>query len=90
MLIDQKRLVFNLKFDILAEKQPTVDIVGFAFKGQKMWEKSSEWNITSANTTSHVRVLVGRGTTKLVLQTKTIARQASNIETDDKMEGEKK
>lgn len=64
MLIDKKRLNLNVNFMLLAEKQPEVEITGFCFRGQKLWEKSSEWNLTSANTTSH---------------TKTVARQASDI-----------
>ncbi|CAO4369291.1 unnamed protein product [Caenorhabditis nigoni] len=64
MLIDKKRLHLNVNFMLLAEKQPEVEITGFCFKGQKLWEKSSEWNLSSANTTSH---------------TKTVARQASDI-----------
>ncbi|KAF1762353.1 hypothetical protein GCK72_010615 [Caenorhabditis remanei] len=71
MMIDKKRLVLNVNFMLLAEKQPEVEIIGFSFKGNKLWEKSSEWNLSSANTTSH---------------TKTIARQASNILEDGKEE----
>lgn len=73
MLIDKKRLVLNVNFMLLAEKHPEVEILGFTFKGQKLWEKSSEWNLTSANTTSH---------------TKTIARQASNILGDEEKKDE--
>ncbi|UMM22503.1 hypothetical protein L5515_003683 [Caenorhabditis briggsae] len=69
MLIDKKRLHLNVNFILLAEKQPEVEITGFCFKGQKLWEKSSEWNLSSANTTSH---------------TKTVARQASDILGDGK------
>ncbi|KAF1762253.1 hypothetical protein GCK72_010515 [Caenorhabditis remanei] len=75
MMIDKKRLVLNVNFMLLAEKQPEVEIIGFSFKGNKLWEKSSEWNLSSANTTSH---------------TKTIARQASNILEDGKTQEEKK
>lgn len=71
LLIDKKRLVLNVNFMLLAEKQPEVEITGFCFKGQKLWEKSSEWNLSSANTTSH---------------TKTVARQASDILGDGKEE----
>ncbi|EFO86664.1 hypothetical protein CRE_04578 [Caenorhabditis remanei] len=58
MMIDKKRLVLNVNFMLLAEKQPEVEIIGFSFKGNKLWEKSSEWNLSSANTTSHVSFIL--------------------------------
>lgn len=89
MLIDKKRLVLNVNFMLLAEKHPEVEILGFTFKGQKLWEKSSEWNLTSANTTSHVSFLYVFSFSECFdFQTKTIARQASNILGDEEKKDE--
>uniref|UniRef100_A0A8R1DVE4 Uncharacterized protein n=1 Tax=Caenorhabditis japonica TaxID=281687 RepID=A0A8R1DVE4_CAEJA len=66
MLIDKKHFTLNMNFDIIAEKRPEVEVLGFSFAGKKLWEKSSEWLISSADTSS---------------QTKTIACQASSLDT---------
>ncbi|EGT54288.1 hypothetical protein CAEBREN_00430 [Caenorhabditis brenneri] len=75
MLIDKKRFVLNVNFLFLGSKQPEVEIGAFSFRGQKLWEKSSEWPLSSANTTSH---------------TKTLAVQASDIMEQQAKDGEEK